>query len=121
MENCVVQWWPGNLSYRDFTADLAGIAVAAAGISIYSTRTPPTTAAGGTPASQPATVSGALAALVNSLSQRPGRGGGVYSPVPEADVEMGSAVQYYSTSSTRTATTAAAAGGRSTNTATRAP
>lgn len=119
MENCVVQWWPGNLSYRDFTADLAGIAVAAAGISIYSTRTPPTTAAGGTPASQPATVSGALAALVNSLSQRPGRGGGVYSPVPEADVEMGSAVQYYSTSNRTTA--APAAGGRSTNTATTAP
>jgi len=70
------QWWPGNLSYRDFVADLAGIALAAAGILLYHQ-------AVGTAASS------SLSSLAHSL--RPTAAGArqqAYKPVP-TDIEMG--------------------------------
>jgi hypothetical protein len=74
-----LKWWPGNLSYRDFVADLSGIALAAAGILLhhhYST-------------AASASTSTALAGLASRL--RPPTGTAAYRPVPAADIEMGAA------------------------------
>lgn len=73
------QWWHGNLSYKDFLADLAGIALAAAAILAYHTyrQTAGSAAAAAT--------SSALAGLASALQRQPG-----YRPVPN-DIEMGAA------------------------------
>jgi hypothetical protein len=71
-----LQWWPGNLSYKDFVADLAGIALAASGLLLYHSYT----------ASSEAATSSALAGLASSL--RPTGRQPAYRPVP-TDIEMG--------------------------------
>lgn len=76
-----LKWWPGNLSYRDFVADLLGIALAAAGILLhhhYST-------------AASTSASAALAGLASRL--QPTTGTAAYRPVPTtaADIEMGAA------------------------------
>jgi hypothetical protein len=76
----LLQWWPGNLSYRDFLADLAGIALAAAGILLYHH----TAAGAGT-----SSTASALAGLASS-PKLPGQRQPGYRPVP-TDIEMGAA------------------------------
>jgi hypothetical protein len=71
-----LQWWPGNLSYKDFTADLAGTALAAAGLLLHHSYT----------AGSAAATSSALAGLASSL--RPTGRQPAYRLVP-TDIEMG--------------------------------
>jgi hypothetical protein len=71
----LLQWWPGNLSDRDFIADLAGIALAAAGILAYYQLL-----------AAPAPAPTALASLVSRLKPS----AAAYRPVP-TDIEMGAA------------------------------
>jgi hypothetical protein len=65
-----MQWWPGNLSYKDFVADLAGTAAATAALLLAELRGRPT-----------------AASTLSSLAA--GAAGTRYKPVPTADIELG--------------------------------
>uniref|UniRef100_A0A383WD71 VanZ-like domain-containing protein n=1 Tax=Tetradesmus obliquus TaxID=3088 RepID=A0A383WD71_TETOB len=82
-----LQWWPGNLSFRDFIADLAGTAVATAAIlALHRPAASSATLAGLASSLRPATAptAGAASAAAAAPPKR-----GTYKALPTADIEMG--------------------------------
>lgn len=79
------QWWPGNLSFRDFIADLAGTAVATAAIlALHRPQASSATLAGLATSLRPAAAPAAGPAAAAAPPKR-----GAYKALPTADIEMG--------------------------------
>lgn len=79
-----MQWWPGNLSFRDFVADLAGTAVATAAIlALHRPQASSATLAGLASSLRPTAAPGAAAATAAPPKRA------AYKALPAADIELG--------------------------------